>query len=523
MLKFTLTHPALGERQVMIDSAALTGEGATIGRTPRNHLVLDDQTVSRTHVRLTVSQGSTFVADCGSTAGTTLNGTRLSPDRPVRITVSDQLVLGAFTLVLNPAEVMPDLFEATIVAAPPLATYMPLADIPPEKFARWTAGELPVRVQRIIDETADVRTFVFASSTPTLYTYQPGQFITLHLTINGAPVMRSYSLSSTPSRPHTISITVKRVAAVDGQPAGVVSNWLHDHLGVGDSLTISGPYGDFSCVRHPSPRLLLISAGSGITPMLAMTRWLSDSAAEADVVFLHSARTSADIICRRELELLATHNPRLRLIIITTRPEPGAGWIGLTGRLSSELLSLAVPDYQRRTVFCCGPEPFMKGVKTLLADHGFPMGNHHEESFGGAKRPAPVAAVQPAASNFGLKALLKADAGPAKPTPAPASNGQGSGSRTAVMPAMTSVTFAKSRVTVTCAPHETILEAGEAKGVALPSGCRMGKCGMCKQRKRSGEIVREGYNDAVLPAADRSNGFVLCCIAKAATAVELDA
>ena len=522
MLKFTLTHPTQGERHVTIDTPALTGEGATIGRTPRNHLVLDDQTVSRTHARLTVNQGSAFVTDCGSTAGTTLNGTRLTAERPLRITAGDRLMLGTFTLVLNPAETAADPFEATIVAAPPLATYMPLANIPPEKFARWTEGELPVRVQRIIDETADVKTFVFASPTPTLYTYQPGQFITLHLTINGAKVMRSYSLSSTPSRPHTISITVKRVAAVDGQPAGVVSNWLHDHLGVGDSLTISGPYGDFSCVHHPSPRLLFISAGSGITPMLAMTRWLSDSAAEADVVFLHSARTSADIICRRELELLATHNPRLRLIIITTRPEPGAGWIGLTGRLSNELLTLAVPDYQRRTVFCCGPEPFMKGVKTLLADSGFPMGNHHEESFGGAKRPAPAAAVQPSTSQYGLKALLKADPGPAKPAPS-GSGGSGSGSRTAAMPAIANVTFAKSRVTVTCAPNETILEAGEAKGVALPSGCRMGKCGMCKQRKRSGEIVREGYNDAVLPAADRSNGFILCCIAKAATAVELDA
>ena len=518
MLNFTLSHPAHGERQIALSPAQLAGEGATIGRTSRNHVVLDDQTVSRTHARITVQQDSTFITDCGSTSGTALNGTRLASERPMRMTGGDRITIGPFTLTLNtPSGNDNDLLEATIVAAPPLASYMPLANVTPESFAHWSEGELQVQVQRITDETPDVKTFAFTAKIPTLYHYAPGQFITLHLDINGTKVMRSYSLSSTPSRPHTLTITVKRVVAVDGQPAGVVSNWLHDHLAVGDTITISGPFGDFSCAKQPSPRLLLVSAGSGITPMLAMTRWLTDSAAKADVVFLHSARTSADIICRRELELMATHNPRLKLIIITTRPEPGSTWLGLTGRLSSDLLRLAAPDFQRRAVFCCGPEPFMKEVKKLLVEQNFTMGNYHEESFGGAKRPQ--APTHSSTFKYGLKALLSGEQ--ERSLQAPPSEAA-TGPRAVVRTNVPNVVFARSGITATCLPDQTILEAGEAKGVELASGCRMGKCGMCKQRKRSGEISRDGYSDSVLTGADRGKGYILCCIAKPATTVELD-
>ncbi len=526
MLTFTLSHPATGDRQLSISSSDLAGEGATIGRTSRNHVVLDDQTVSRTHARISVVQESTFVTDAGSTSGTLLNGTRLASEHPVRLTGGDKLSIGPYVLTLNtPSGPDTDLLEATIVAAPPLASYMPLAGVGPEGFSHWTGGDLTVRVQRIIEETADVKTFVFAAKIPTQFTYAPGQFITLHLTINGVNVSRSYTISSTPSRPHTLTITVKRVASVEGQPAGLVSSWLHEQLAVGDAVNISGPFGDFSCARHPGPRLLLVSAGSGITPMLSMTRWLTDSAAEADVVFLHSTKTSADIICRRELELLATHNPRLKLTIITTRPEPGSAWLGLTGRLSGDLLQVSVPDFLRRTVFCCGPEAFMKEVKGLLADRNFPMDHYHEESFGGPKRPSTP--VHSSTTRYGLKALLNSKpANPAQPappaTPAPSAEGA-TGPRTAVRTGVSSVVFVRSGISAACLPGESILEAGEAKGVALPSGCRVGKCGACKQRKRSGDVVREGYSDDILSAADRKNGFILCCIAKPATTVEVDA
>ena len=516
MLTLRLSHPALGEKLTTLDQEDLSGEGVTIGRANRNQIVLEDPAVSRLHARLTLRQGSVFITDCGSTAGTSVNGARLSVNKPARLAEADRITIGQFTLDLAPAEADVESLGVTVMAAPPLASYMPLAGFEPQDLARWTGGEQVVRVMRVIDETADVKTFVFASEPPLLFTYLPGQFITLHLVIEGAKVSRSYSLSSTPSRPHTISITVKRAAAGEGQPAGVVSAWLHAHVVIGDTVTISGPYGDFSCVRHPSPRLLLISAGSGVTPMLSMARWLTDTAAEVDIAFLHSARTSADIICRQNLEMLAVENPRLRLVLATTRPEPGSRWVGLVGRLSIEMLKVAVPDFHRRTVFCCGPESFMKDVKHLLTAELFPVDNYHEESFGAPRRSPPTPTAR-TPTEYGLKALLKAEA------PTPAAGQHSSATRTALKAEVASVTFLKSKVTVICAPGQTVLEAGESKGLKLPFGCRMGKCGACKQVKRCGEVVREGYDDAVLPPGDRSKGYILTCIAKPVGRVEIDA
>jgi ferredoxin-NADP reductase len=240
---------------------------------------------------------------------------------------------------------------------------------------------------RIIDETDTVKTFVLAAETPTVFAYAPGQATTLHLPIDGRTMSRTYTIASSPSRPHTLAVTVKRLAPYDGSPGGVVSTWMHERVALGDTLTISGLHGSFSCTRHPSPRLLLISAGIGITPMLSMARWMSDTACEADVVLVHAARTSSDIIAHQELVALARSNPRLRLVFLTSRPEPGTGWNGPVGRITSTLLPLAVPDFLRRTVFCCGPEGFMQQVRGTLQPAGFPMAKYHEENFGSRRGP----------------------------------------------------------------------------------------------------------------------------------------
>lgn len=534
MLTLRISHPLHGDRVATLTQGDFTGDGVAVGRAPRNRIVLDEQVVSRLHARLTLTAGGVFIADCASTAGILLNGVRLPPSTPARVADGDLIAIGPYTIALAPAVSLaaePEGLGLTVMAAPPVDSYMPLAVLADQEPAQWTGGELAVRVVRIIDETPDVKTFVFAAAHPTQFTYLPGQFATIEVLIDGVKTSRSYTLSSTPTRPYTLSITVKRVAAANDLPAGKVSSWLHAHLAVGDELRINGPFGDFSCARHPSPRLLLISAGSGITPMLSMARWLADSAAEADVAFVHSARSSADLICRQDLELLVVHNPRLRVVLATTRPEPGSRWTGLSGRISLDMLRLTVPDFERRTVFCCGPEGFMAGTKEMLAQAGFPMANYHEESFGAPRRPTPAAthnqsAVSPP-TEFGLKALLRVDASPRAAAPvtaaAPGPHGS-SATRTAIKTeTLGSLHFTGSRVSLVCPPAQTVLEAGESKGIKLPFGCRIGKCGACKLVKRSGEVLADGYDDSILKAGERSKGYVLACIARPAGRVEIEA
>lgn len=549
MLTLRISHPQHGDKVVLLTKEDFQGEGVSIGRAVRSRVVLDDQMVSRQHARLTLAQGNVVIADCGSTAGMSLNGVRLAPHQGARVSDGDRFVIGPFTVeVLPNKQDDEDALGATIMAAPPMDSYMPLAGLVERDPPCWTGGELTVTVARIITETPDVKTFVLVAPRPTRFVYLPGQFITVQVLIEGTPTTRSYTISSSPSRPFTLSITVKHVQGAEGQPEGEASSWLHRRLAVGDSLVINGPFGDFSCVRHPSPRLLMISAGSGITPMLSMSRWLTDGAAEVDAVFLHSARTSTDLIGRADLELLAVHNPRLRVVLATTRPEPGSRWTGLNGRFSSALLKLTVPDFRQRVIFCCGPDGFMAGVKEIMAAEQFPMAHFHEESFGAPRRPSsPVTPVAPLAlasigtptplrvSEFGLKALLKAQTSPlGQVTPPlghpalgsgqPSTQHLSSGTRTAVRPEiLPSLHFTKSKLSLVCPVGQTVLEAGESKGVKLPFGCRMGKCGACKLVKRSGDLHPDGYDDSVLQSGDRAKGYVLACIARPMGRVEIDA
>lgn len=387
MLKLTVSHAGLGDKPITLTPEDMMGEGATIGRASRNQVVLEDPAISRLHARVSLKQGSAFLMDAGSTAGTALNGTRLAPNTPARLAEGDRIVIGPFTLAVGGAETGAEALRTTIMSDPPASAYMPLVGATPESCARWNGGELAVRVQRIVVETPEVKTLVLVPEVPTLFTYLPGQSVQVHLAIDGQKLQRRFTLSSSPTRPYALAITVRRSGGSEARAAGTASVWLHDRVSQGDTLTISSPHGDFSCARHPYPRLLLVSAGIGITPMLSMLRWLTDTASEADVVLLHCARTSADLIARRELELLAAANPRLHLVLVTSRPENGAAWVGLSGRLGDELLTLAVPDVTRRRVFCCAPEPFRKVLRALLAKRQFPMANLIEESFGRADSP----------------------------------------------------------------------------------------------------------------------------------------
>lgn len=420
---------------------------------------------------------------------------------------------------------------------------------PPETAstrARAQARRMPVRCVQVIDETVDVKTFRFTALAEGRLEYLPGQFITLELPIGDDVVRRSYTIASSPARPNVLEVTVKRV------PGGRVSNWLHDNLNVGAQLTISGPLGAFGCQSTPtSDKLLFIAGGSGITPVMSMSRYLHDVADPRDVVFLYSARTERDLIFRDELAFLAARHPRFRPIFTLTNAGSPA-WTGLRGRISARLLEDAVPDFRERTVFLCGPTPFMDTVKGALLEAEFPMANFHAESFGGARpapagkpapRALPVAPVNdplapdasgvpvpidreshtpvperrsPSSALLGLlpRPRLVLLAKPPQSTPAPVPTASAGG-------AQASVVFSTSGREASGCADATILEAAEGLGLPIPSACRVGVCGTCKTRKLSG-TVRMDCDDG-LDAGDRAGGFILACTARPVDKVTIEA
>lgn len=441
-----------------------------VGRNPACDIVLDDPLVSNVHGMFLQTENQWSYLDLLPTNSSFINNIELLENKSQPLKIRDSIYIGDSWLLIEDIQ-----------------------DLGTQR--QWAQDQLTVTCIGIIEETHDVKTWRFAAQPPVLFDYKPGQFITLHLNINGEPVDRSYTVSSTPSRPHTLEITVKRVAAtpdVPNAPPGLVSNWLHDNLNVGDQIEISSPMGDFSCLEHPAPKMLLISAGSGITPMMSMSRWAYDAAADLDITFFHSAQTSRDLIFEQELDWMSAQHPNFKLHLSLTREQMGSDWPGLVGRLNAEMLAKIAPDFKERTVYVCGSESFMDSTKTLLQTLDFPMDNYYQESFGACQ-------LAPTLSEVKISNQTKAD-----------------------QAVRSLVVFAKSGTEIKSDRDESILQLGKRENVRMKSGCGMGSCGVCKIKKVTGE-VKYKTDPNKLSATEQAAGLILPCIAYPIGRVEVEA
>lgn len=352
----------------------------------------------------------------------------------------------------------------------------------------WQAGADDTLLCRAVrQETHDVKTFVLAAPQARLFRYAPGQFITLELDIGGQAINRCYTLSSTPTRPDLLSITVKRV------PGGAVSNWLHDHLKAGDRLKVLGPSGAFTCFLPAMPaqqKYLFLSAGSGITPLMSMSRAVHDLALDADIAFVHSARTPDDVIFASELALMAQRgNGRFRLGLVCERRGTQPAWAGFNGFLNVAVLKNVAPDFLERTVYTCGPAPYMAAVRAMLLGAGFDMANYHEES-------------------FSFESLRPDEESAAAPLPAGA---DAPGHQ---------VSFTRSGNQIVCRGDQFILAAAKAAGMRLPASCTQGLCGTCKTRMVSGQVDMQHAGG--IRQREIEQGWILPCCSKPLSDVVLE-
>ncbi|MFP3563361.1 FAD-binding oxidoreductase [Paraburkholderia sp. SIMBA_030] len=367
--------------------------------------------------------------------------------------------------------------------------------------ARWNSDTDDTLVCcQVRQETHDVKSFFFRAPSERAFVFEPGQFITLELDIDGEAVNRCYTISSPPTRPHTISITVKRV------PGGKVSNWLHDNLHAGAQVRVLGPSGEFTCARHPARKFLFLSAGSGITPLMSMSRAHHELGEDSDIVFVHSARTPDDIIFARELDLIASNQANFRTAFVCERLGARTNWPGVTGFLTLPLLKLIAPDFLDREIFTCGPAPYMQAVRNLLDEGGFDRRHYHEESFsfetvGEVATQLTTVLVADALQTADVERF--ADAREQAPGFAPA-------------PVETEtkfkVSFAKSNREIECGSGQHVLDAAKKSGVRLPASCTQGMCGTCKVKLVSGEVAMKHAGGIRQREIDQ--GMVLLCCSK---------
>ena len=337
-------------------------------------------------------------------------------------------------------------------------------------------------------ETHDVKSFFFTGGTDSIFSYKPGQFITLEVPVEGKTIPRTYTISATPTRPYLISITVKRV------PGGIISNHLHDWLEPGKVINATAPGGKFTFLDYSCrDKLLFLSGGSGITPLMSMSRYLLDLRHNRDLVFSHSARTPEDVIFAKELEMMELSLPSFQTCLFCDCAPTGQKWDSEIGFLSPEALSRCIPDICEREVFCCGPKPYMDNACKILKELNYDMRHYHQESFTfeTLEADAPAQAEEPfkpQAAQEGVKTYK--------------------------------VVFKKFNKTVDCPANTTVLTAGRESGLPLPFGCAQGICGTCKTRMLSGKA--DMNHQGGIRQSEVDQGYILPCCSLPLSDLELE-
>ncbi|MGO1053336.1 FAD-binding oxidoreductase [Crossiella sp. CA198] len=339
--------------------------------------------------------------------------------------------------------------------------------------AAGPAAEHPVREVRITEvrqETPSTVTLVLEDNqAPAPFHFRPGQFFTLITDIDGRSVRRAYSASSAPGTPR-LEVTVKQV---DG---GRFSTHVHRDLRPGDRLSLRGPSGAFHADPAAAHEVVLIAAGSGVTPMMSMIRTLLATPATSRIALLYSNRTGPEIIFADELHRLATENPeRLSVTHLLTQQH---GRLDAPGT-HSWLTELNPSEAAR--YYLCGPEALMDTVQGVLTERGVPGAHVHQERYAsGADATTATTAPQEMVVEDGAHEV---------------------GS-------------------VVVEPGQTLLDAGLAAGLPMPYSCTVGNCGDCMVKLRTGQVAMNEPN--CLTPQQQADGYVLTCVGCPLAKVTLD-
>ncbi|MDQ6648825.1 MAG: ferredoxin reductase [Actinomycetota bacterium] len=316
----------------------------------------------------------------------------------------------------------------------------------------WSARELRGVVVDVVPETQHAATLVIKPGWGWSPSYKPGQYIGIGIQVEGRWHWRSYSLTSVPTENDTtISITVKAM------PEGFLSQHLVGGLPPGTVVRLAAPKGDFVLPDPPPEKILFLTGGAGLTPVMGMLRMLHRRGTMTDVHVVHSAPSERDALFRQELHSLAEQHESLRLHEQLT---------DTMGMLALERLDEVVPDWVERETWACGPPPMLDAAERVWKAQHL-TGQLHVERFS-----------------------IQLDG----------AGGEGG-----------TVTFGAGGRTAEVDGATTLLEAGEQVGVQMPFGCRMGICQSCVVPLVAGS-VRDLRNGTVHVEGDR----IQTCVSAAA-------
>ncbi len=323
-------------------------------------------------------------------------------------------------------------------------------------------GFHPVRVARVVQETADTRSFVLdvPDDLREAFAYEAGQFVTFRVEVGGRAHLRCYSMSSAPGVDEELQVTVKAV------PGGVVSNWLLEHVGAGDEVAVTAPAGVF-LLPGCGADLVAFAAGSGITPVHSLVKAALASGGRR-VRLLYANRDRESVIFAAELdELVARHGDRFE---VEHHLDVERGYV------DADAVRRFLGPPGDADVYVCGPTPFMDVVEPAALAAGVPAERIHIERFTPAG-PLDVPVVE----------VVAESAGPARIT----------------------IELDGRSGTTDHHPGTTILQAARQLGLSPPFSCESGSCATCMARLVEGECSM--FVNNALTDDEVAEGWVLTC------------
>jgi len=321
---------------------------------------------------------------------------------------------------------------------------------------------------------------------------KPGQFLTLIVPCGpgGKKERRAYSLSSTPHEAPRLSVTVKRV------PGGLVSNYLLDTVRVGQEMEVMAPIGNFTLT--PSAKaarsLVLIGAGSGITPLMSILKAVLKTEPQSHVLLVYGNRNEDTVIFKEQLQQLeAASNGHLQVEHVYSQPLRPTSGHQHTGRLNRTMLLRILEQRhqfpaEQAEYFMCGPEGMMDEARAALDLLKVPASRIHRESFVASADASEAAAGQ--ANGHGDVSASAADGAPATRS--------------------VTIQYEGSEYVLDVPPNKTILETALDQDIDLPYSCQAGLCTACRGKCLSGKVhldEREGLSDS-----EMKQGYVLVCV-----------
>jgi ferredoxin-NADP reductase len=247
------------------------------------------------------------------------------------------------------------------------------------------------------------------------------------------------------------------------------------------TVEANGPFGHFCFDESKHSNVVLLAAGSGITPIMAMLRFIDDLCVQTNVTLLYCVRTSGDIMFESELEGLRSRLKSYQYHVVLSQPH--AEWSGPRGHITRDFIQNKVKDLKTSDFFLCGPPPFMDTSRGILIALGVKPERIMQESFGSsASKSAPANTV---AIEGGVV-----------------------------------VEFSRSGKACSVRKGQTLLEAAEEHGIGIPSSCRQGQCGTCKTKLLEGNVRMDAEEG--LDPNSKAQGFVLTCVGHARGVVKLD-